>query len=89
MPYIEDTPIGTLTKRHALSPVGKVFPASNEGDLNFQITELCKEYLRCKGRNYATINSIVGVLECAKLEFYRRIAVPYEDTKIQENGDVY
>ena len=38
---------------------------------------------------YARINELIGVLECAKLELYRRIAVPYEDTKIAENGDVY
>ena len=32
---------------------------------------------------------VIGALECAKLELYRRIAAPYEDTKIQENGEVY
>lgn len=31
---------------------------------------------------------MVGVLECAKLEAYRRIASPHEDKKIDENGDV-
>jgi len=31
----------------------------------------------------------IGALECAKLELYRRVAAPYEDTKIAENGDVY
>ena len=30
----------------------------------------------------------MGVLECCKLEFYRRVAAPYEDIKIEENGDV-
>ncbi len=29
------------------------------------------------------------VLETAKLEFYRRVAGPYEDAKISENGEVY
>jgi hypothetical protein len=38
---------------------------------------------------YAEINEVVGVLECCKLELYRRLAAPYEDTKIKENGDVY
>ena len=32
---------------------------------------------------------LIGVLECAKLELYRRVAAPYEDDKIDENGDVY
>ena len=31
----------------------------------------------------------MGALECAKLELYRRVAAPYEDVKIMENGDVY
>jgi hypothetical protein len=41
------------------------------------------------GLSYQTINDIVGALEGAKLEFYRRVAVPYEDKKIIENGDVF
>ena len=35
------------------------------------------------------LNAIIGALECAKLELYRRVAAPYEDDKIIENGDVY
>jgi hypothetical protein len=31
----------------------------------------------------------VGAIECCKLEFYRRVAVPYEERKIKTNGDVY
>ena len=27
--------------------------------------------------------------DLAKLEFYRRVAVPYENTKLATNGDVY
>lgn len=39
--------------------------------------------------SYADINEAIGALECAKLELYRRIAVPYENRKLAENGDVY
>jgi hypothetical protein len=35
------------------------------------------------------VNEAIGVLECAKLELYRRVAAPYEDEKIAESGDVY
>jgi len=31
----------------------------------------------------------MGALEGAKLEFYRRVVVPYEEKKMKENGDVY
>jgi hypothetical protein len=34
------------------------------------------------------MNDIIGVLEAAKTEFYRRIIAPYEDIKIQDNGDM-
>ena len=39
--------------------------------------------------NYEQLNAIIGVMECTKLEFYRRVVVPYEDRKMEENGDVY
>lgn len=59
------------------------------GELNYCITGLLTEYLEQFTLCYATINDILGALEGAKLEFYRRVAVPYEDEKMAENGDVY
>jgi len=59
------------------------------GELNFVLTVFCDEYLKEAGMNYENLNAIIGVLESMKLEFYRRRAVPYEDKKIEENGDVY
>ena len=62
----------------------------NAGELNFAITILVDNYLRNQGGvRYAHVNEVVGAMECAKLELYRRIAAPYEDTKIAESGDVY
>lgn len=61
----------------------------NVGELNFNLTYLIKEYIDDKGLSYGTLNAVIGVLECAKLELYRRLAAPYEDGKIIENGDVY
>jgi hypothetical protein len=34
------------------------------------------------------MSSLISEVECAKLEFYRRVVSPYEDEKIKENGDV-
>lgn len=59
------------------------------GELNYAITSVVKAYMLDHGLSYRVINDIIGALEGAKLEFYRRIAAPYEDTKIKENGDVY
>ena len=61
----------------------------NAGELNYLITRLCITFMNDRGKNYQNINNVVGALEGAKLEFYRRYAAPYEDTKIEENGDVY
>lgn len=38
--------------------------------------------------SYDKIAMITGVLENIKQEFYRRVAEPYEDKKILENGDI-
>lgn len=60
----------------------------NAGDLNYIISSILKRYIHEKNLSYAVLNEVIGVLECAKLEMYRRVAVPYEDKKIEENGDI-
>ena len=60
-------------------------PEEVDGDLNYVVTKLLKEVYPLR---YYHINKAVGVLECIKLEFYRRVAAPYEDLKIKESGDV-
>jgi len=59
------------------------------GNVNYLITMICDKYIKEKGEKYENFNNIIGVLECAKLEYYRRKTLPYENTKIEENGDVY
>jgi len=62
---------------------------SSPGELNYAITALACAYIVAHGKGYATINEVVGAMECAKQEFYARVAGPYEDQKRLENGDVY
>jgi hypothetical protein len=38
--------------------------------------------------SYSKIAMITGVLENIKQEFYRRVASPYEELKIIQNGDI-
>tara|TARA_R110000851_G_scaffold151639_1_gene292921 strand:- start:425 stop:706 length:282 start_codon:yes stop_codon:yes gene_type:complete len=59
------------------------------GRLNYTISSVLEGLLEANGTSYRLINDMIGVLECAKLELYRRVAIPYEDLKIVENGDVY
>lgn len=63
--------------------------AETPGELNFQITQLAMRYMHKFKPSYALGNTIVGVLECAKVEFCRRVLARYENAKCEENGDVY
>ena len=57
------------------------------GDLNYLISRMLWG-LFDSNRSYTKANELMGVLECVKQEFYRRKAVPYEEEKIEENGDI-
>ena len=59
------------------------------GDFNYVVSAGINEYLEANGVCYENINKLIGVLECAKLELYRRVAADYEDSKLTSNGDVY
>jgi len=85
MPYIISE-----KRRVFKKPLGDLMAFVEEpGDLNYVISKLCLKYLRMKEpTSYALLNEIMGVLESAKLEFYRRRVVPYEDVKMNENGDI-
>lgn len=81
MPYLDQQ------DRRALEPTSRD-EAMSTGELNYQLTCLVDGYL-AGNLDYRAINDVVGALECAKLEVYRRLAAPYEDQKIAINGDVY
>lgn len=83
MPYIHDY------RRRALAHYPEHGTITSAGELNYLITLLLIDYTEAKDVSYQTINDIVGALEGAKLEFYRRIAVPYENAKMAEHGDIY
>lgn len=62
---------------------------SIEGSLNYVITNLLFSLCSIDNTRYYMVNRAMGVLECVKQEFYRRLAAPYEDKKVKENGDVF
>lgn len=79
MPYIkkqdrEELNIGCIPK--------------NAGELNYAIHLLLSEYTKTKDESYQVYNDIIGALEAAKMELYRRRVAPYEELKIKENGDI-
>lgn len=81
MPYIPPE------RRQALD-AGALLPV-DPGELNYVITRTVEQYRVTHGDSYQTFNDILGALSGATQEFYRRVVAPYEDTKRDENGDVY
>ena len=58
------------------------------GELNYIISSIALKFVRVKGESYQNYNDMIGALECAKTELYRRFIAPYEDLKVKENGDL-
>lgn len=56
------------------------------GNINYCFSRVLAGVM--KQPSYNKIAMITGVLENIKQEFYRRVAEPYEDKKILENGDI-
>lgn len=85
MPYVSPLTRQLLEPQLMLANAGM-----KPGEVNYAITKLLVDWLNENGGvTYTTLNTLIGALECAKLELYRRIAAPYEDKKCAENGDVY
>lgn len=83
MPYLKPERIAEIQGGQV--PMEQLTP----GDLNFLITSLVMAYAGSHDHSYETLNQIVGAMDCAKLEFVRRVVYPYETTRAHENGDVY
>lgn len=56
------------------------------GVWNYVITKIL---LATNPKCYHDYNALIGILECAKLELYRRRIAPYEEKRRREHGDVY
>jgi hypothetical protein len=86
MPYIKQSDRACLDQ-HIKALAETINPDQRAGELNYSITKLLLA-LKGEGR-YKDYNELIGALESAKLEFYRRQVGPYEDVKVKENGDVF
>jgi len=91
MPYIKQENRQQIDEiiELAVTPFGIGSMLKDAGEINYVITQILLGYVEKMGVRYRHINEVMGAIECAKLELYRRLAGPYEDRKIEENGDVY
>lgn len=90
MPYIKQETRDELDKiiRDLVLKIDDVSYRHNttaSGILNYCIFKICE---LSHEEKYADYNAMIGMMECCKLELYRRLLAPYEDKKIKENGDV-
>ncbi len=59
------------------------------GGINYAICRMADGVVAATGESYSIYNTLLGSLECAKQEIYRRMIAPYEDFKCQQNGEVF
>lgn len=60
-----------------------------DGKLNYIIFKFCKEYFEHKAKkSYNNLKNFIAELTECGAEIRRRMLSPYEDEKIEENGDV-
>lgn len=94
MPYIKkeqreelEPELGALIQKMLSMP--EFHSNGRAGILNYVITDMLDS---CFGplsdAKYKDYNEAIGMLECCKLEFYRKAAAPYEDMKEKQNGRV-
>jgi len=70
-------------------PKDLIFPPKEyDGFINYIICTLLNKYYNYDS-GYFNYNRAIGILECAKLEIYRKIISSYEDLKAKENGEVF
>jgi len=83
MPYIAQT------DREQFQEIG-LMQVETAGELQYCIALLIKQYEKSvTGRmRYQNMNDVMGALNGANLEYYRRSVAPYEDECIRKNGDV-
>ena len=89
MPYIpsDDRQKYNESLKKILAQLSLCDEESLGGELNYCISFLLFQLFKLKGR-YVRANTLIGALESAKQEFYRRLVAPYESHKIIDNGDV-
>ena len=92
MPYIAPDKRSVLeeginTILNALRELESDDPSNNtEGNINYVFTRILKHVY--PGGSYREINDAMGILSSCQHEFYRKVAVPLENQKEHDNGEV-
>lgn len=82
MPYINQAKRPDMDKIVRMMELNYV---KADGDLNYILFAFCKRYVKPSYNNY---KNFCGELRQCATEIERKILAPYEDSKIEQNGDV-
>lgn len=87
MPYIkkEQRPAIDELVKPLIEHIKSLSIEEQDGSINYAVTKLIKHIYPQKYFHY---NRALGMLTAIKLELYRKLVGPYEDSKISENGEV-
>lgn len=88
MPYIPKADRGAY--QEAIAEIASKIPddrMSRAGHMNYVMSLLINRVYGDRMR-YADHNEVMGLLSCVQAEFYRRFTAPYEDEKIESDGDL-
>ncbi len=93
MPYIpsSDRPIYDPQIKQLAESLARQPADRRKGHANYVITQILRKAWgvdRADNESYSSYADIIGALECAKHELYRRRLAAYEDTAIAKHGDL-
>jgi hypothetical protein len=92
MPYIAQEQRAAINEppQELISQIRESLVDERDGILNYCISEMvCQSMCPPSGEwRYRLLERCIGIVECCKLELYRRLVGPYEDKCIQKNGDI-
>ena len=84
MPYIKEE--GRLPLNILIETLAETI--NSKGDLNYVICELVGKLILNTKISYTQISEWIDGVDGAENELRRRLLDPYEDLKIEQNGDV-
>ena len=82
MPYIKQD---RRTEMDEVVSTMAAYAVVADGDLNYILYKYCKNHIK---PSYNNLKNFCGELRQCATEIERRILANYEDSKIEENGDV-
>lgn len=59
-----------------------------KGDMNYAITRILHLFIQREGKICVNLDYAMGIVKCAKQDFYSKVVAPYEEEKIILNGDI-